>query len=120
MHEKLIAKIDLTYPDEYDQLHSEVIKTGKNLSDHQVEAAIIEYIANTDFSKHLLYDFEYQADSDTIKDWMRLCREEYTKLTIKDPMCDEDLIIGMFKSDNKYTNYANLHIMYERRYLENE
>ena len=121
MHQKITAKLSYRYPaQDQEVLYTEVIKVGKDLSDQKVEAAMIQFLANTDFVKHLLYDFEYEVDSDTIQDWMRLCRKDHQKLTPQNPAHDESLTIGTFKSDHRHTEYANLHIIYEQRYLENE
>ena len=122
MHEKIVAKLELPYVSrDTAELDSKILKSGKNLSDHQVEAAIIQFLANTNFSdKYNCYDFNYNIDSDEIKDWLRYCREQYENLSVKDPACDEYLEAGEFKIDHKYCSYAHFKIFYHRRYLENE
>ena len=120
MHEKIIAKIDLNFPDDYDVLTSKEIEVGKNLLAEEVEAAVIEYLANTNFSEHSLYDFGYETDTKSITQWIAECQGQHSKLTVENPECDEHLHIGTFKSDHKYAGHAVLLLVYERRYLENE
>ena len=122
MHQKIIARLELLYVSgDPSELLSQTIKIGKNLSDHQVEASIIGFLANTDFSgKYNCHSFEYQCDSKSIKSWLQYCREQHEELTIEDPESDEYLNVGEFKIDHKYCQYALLQILYHKRYLENE
>ena len=119
MHENISVRIELSYPDEYDELFCKTIKVGKNLTATEINTALIQYLTNTDFHKHLLYDFEYSPENE-IQNWLADCKKEYLQLTIESPHSDNEIQIGTFKSDHKHTQYANLHLNYERRYLENE
>lgn len=120
MHEKIIAKIDLNYNEDYDEIHNETIRTGKDLTDFQVESAIITFLTNTAFSEQMLYNFNYETDYDEIKNWLKMCREDHEILTVDNPTHDELLQYGTFMSDHKHSGYAILLIAYERRFLENE
>ena len=119
MHEKISVRADVSYPGEYDELYSKTIKVGKNLSADEINTAVIQYLTNTNFSNHLLYDFDYCPD-ENIKNWLAKCKGEYANLPQEAPHADEEHQIGTFKSDNKHTNYAILTLVYERQYLENE
>jgi len=121
MHEKIQVRVDLSYPDEYNPLFEKNILTKKNITGPQVEAAIMEWLANTNFSSdHQIYDFEYDGCTTSIGEWLAECKKEHSDLTIEEPASDEELTIGTFKSDHKYAGYATVLLVYERRYLENE
>lgn len=120
MHEKINVRIDLSYSDDYDELHSQLILVGKNLNTNQVESATIEFLANTNFFEKNLYEFSYESSTQDIDTWLSLCREKHEELSIQYPAHDEELEIGTWKSDNRHTEYAMLRLIYERRYLENE
>ena len=121
MHQKISAKIDGIFPSgDQDEILCEVIIVTKNITPPAIRRALTNFLANTNFSEHLLYNFESEVDDQNIKEWLSNCEIEHPELKADDPFGHEHLEAGTFHSDRKNDNHATLYLVYERRYLENE
>ena len=120
MHENLLAKIEVAHSDQYQEILCKTIKTAKDLTIYETLAALMEFLANTNFTEHLICDLQASVDPKEIENWLAESKKQYPHLTAEDPAADEHLFVGAFTSDHKHTQYAHLYLVYERRYLENE